>query len=86
MRTDLMLMTRYDSLPLIPVDRVVTDFFPHLSRTNFLRKVADGQIGLPLVNLEASQKSAKAVHLTDLASYLDARHAEAKREFDRFHN
>ena len=86
MRTDLMLMARYESLPLIPVDRVVIDFFPHLSKTNFLRKVTDGSIALPLVNLEASQKSAKAIHLADLAAYLDARHAQAKRDFDHFHN
>ncbi|WP_374301383.1 pyocin activator PrtN family protein [Paracoccus sp. (in: a-proteobacteria)] len=81
-----MLTGRYQGLPLVPVDRIVEDFFPHLSKTNFLRKVADGQIALPLVNIEASQKSAKAVHLTDLASYVDARRAEAKREFDHFHN
>lgn len=87
MRTDLMLMTRYDAMPLIPIDLVVRDFFSHLSKTNFLRKVADGAIKLPVVSLEAgSQKSAKAIALNDLASYLDERHAEAKRDFDRFHN
>lgn len=87
MRTDLMLMAKYDSTPMIPVDLVVRDFFSHLSKTNFLRKVSDGAIKLPVVNLEAgSQKSAKAIALTDLASYLDERHAEAKRDFDHFHH
>ncbi|WP_240544734.1 pyocin activator PrtN family protein [Paracoccus sp. AK26] len=81
-----MLTGRYQGLPLIPVERVVEDFFPHLNRTNFLRKVADGHIALPLVNVEASQKSAKAIHLTDLASYLDARHAAALREREHFHS
>lgn len=80
-----MLTGRYQGLPLIPVERVVEDFFPHLNRTNFLRKVTDGHIALPLVNVEASQKSAKAIYLTDLASYLDARHAAAQREFEQFH-
>lgn len=87
MKTELMLMTRYDATPMIPVDLVVRDFFSHLSRANFLRKVADGAIKLPVVSLEAgSQKSAKAVALIDLASYLDERHAEAKRDFDHFHH
>ncbi|WP_207100404.1 pyocin activator PrtN family protein [Paracoccus shandongensis] len=80
-----MLTGRYQGLPLIPVDRVVEDFFPHLNRTNFLRKVTDGHIALPLVNVEASQKSAKAIHLAVLASYLDARHEVARREFEQFH-
>ena len=40
------------------------------------------RIPIPLVRIEASQKSAKGVHLADLAEYLDAR-AKARKRNDR---
>ena len=86
MKTELMLMARYDAKPIIPIEDVITDFFGHLSRPNFLRKILDGTIKLPVVILEpGSQKSAKGIHLTDLACYLDSRHAEAVSEYARLH-
>lgn len=78
-------MARYEGLPVVPVEAVCKDFFPHLTRDKFLRKVSDGNIALPLVQIEKSQKSAKGVDLRDLASYLDARRAEGKREFEQLH-
>lgn len=45
-------------------------------------KVAAGEIDLPLVRMENSQKSARGVHLTDLANYLDERHRTAKEEHE----
>lgn len=46
-------------------------------------KVAAGEIDLPLVRLESSQKSARGVHLNDLAAYLDAQHARARTEHEK---
>lgn len=85
MKTAFMLMARYDGIPIIPAQKVCEDFFPHLTLVKFLRKVHDGQIALPLVRIEDSQKSAKGVHLEDLADYLDARHAEALRAHRQMH-
>lgn len=85
MKTAFMLMARYDGIPIIPAQKVCEDFFPHLTLVKFLRKVHDGQIALPLVQIEESRKSAKGVHLEDLATYLDARHAAAQREYRRMH-
>lgn len=85
MDTTLMLMARYDARPVLPVEIVCKDFFPHLTREKFLRKVSDGSIKLPLVQIEGSQKSAKGVDLRDLASYYDERRAAAQREYRQLH-
>lgn len=79
------LMAQYQR-PLIPVDRVLSDYFSHLSLRTFLRKCSDGEIALPLVNMEPSQKSAKGVHIEDLARYLEARTDEARKDFKRLHS
>lgn len=85
MKTDFMLFARYEGKPIIPVETVIADFFPNLKRDVFLRKIADGEIALPLVRMEASQKAAKGIHIADLAAYIDARHEEALAEFRHFH-
>lgn len=85
MNTAFLLMACYDGQPIIPVDKICADFFPHLTEVKLLRKVREGQLPLPLVSIEASQKSAKGVHLQDLADYLDMRRAEAQREFKQMY-
>ncbi|MGZ5829371.1 MAG: pyocin activator PrtN family protein [Xanthobacteraceae bacterium] len=40
----------------------------------------DYSIALPVVRMETSQKSARGVHLCDLADYLDKRRAAALKE------
>lgn len=81
MNTAFLLMAQYDAQAVIPVGSVVRDYFPHLSMDKFIRKVSVGEINIPLVRIEAgSQKSAKGVHLADLAAYLDARRAAAVKE------
>jgi hypothetical protein len=47
-----------------------------------LRKVLRGDLALPIVRIETSQKAAKGVHLSDLAAYIDKRRAAAIRERD----
>lgn len=80
-----MLMAQYKGTPVVPVDAVVKDHFHHLTLPKFLRKVADGDIKLPLMRMEDSQKSAKGVHVHDLAAYIDARREEALRDFNQLH-
>ena len=81
MNTAFLLMAQYDAMAVIPVGTVVRDYFPHLSVDKFVRKVAMGEISIPLLRIEAgSQKSAKGVHLLDLAAYLDKRMAAARKE------
>ncbi len=81
MNTAFLLMAQYDAKAVIPVASVVKDYFPHLTTESFVRKVALGNINIPLVRIEpGSQKCAKGVHLTDLAQYLDDRRAAAVKE------
>lgn len=70
----------YDGLPVIPAERVCSDFFAPLSLPKFLVKVSKGEIPLPLVRMEQSQKGARGVHLNDLAEFIDARSEAARRE------
>ena len=81
MKTAFLLMAQYDAQAVIPVDTVVRDYFPHLSSVKFLRKVTMGDIKIPLLRIEtSSQKTAKGVHLVDLALYIDERRAAAQKE------
>lgn len=81
MNTAFLLMAQYDAQAVIPVDKVVRDYFSHLTTDKFLRKVSMGEIKIPLLRIEAgSQKAAKGVHLNDLAQYLDERRAAAVKE------
>ena len=80
MNTAFLLMAQYNGKAVIPVDTVRADYFQHLPMPKFLRKVSAGEIKLPLVRIENSQKSARGVHLGDLADYLDARRAAARKE------
>lgn len=84
MKTSLMLMNLYDGKPIIPVNVVAKDYF-NLDTRTFLRKVDDGKILLPIVKMEKSQKSAKGVHLQDLAEYIDAQRADARRDMELMH-
>ncbi|WP_271408056.1 pyocin activator PrtN family protein [Pseudomonas sp. Q1-7] len=83
MKTLFLLMAQYDGQAIIPLDRVCQDYFSHLSTEMFQRKALRGALKIPIVRMEPSQKSAKGVHLEDLAVYLDARRSEAVRERDQ---
>lgn len=54
--TAFLLMAQYDGRAVIPAETVCRDFFSHLTLDKFLRKRAAGEIDLPLVRIEASQK------------------------------
>lgn len=83
MNTAFLLMAQYSGAAIIPLERVCADYFSHLTPEKMKLKVAKGEIDLPLVLIEGSQKSARGVHLNDLAAYLDAQHAKAKSEHDK---
>jgi Pyocin activator protein PrtN len=80
MNTAFLLMAQYDGRAIIPIELVCRDYFSHLTPPKLVQEISAGEIAIPLVRIEASQKCAKGVHLTDLASYLDARVEAARRE------
>ncbi|WP_207878216.1 pyocin activator PrtN family protein [Pseudomonas sp. 32_A] len=80
MNTAFVLMAQYNALAIIPLEVVCNDYFKHLTPEMFQRKVLSGQIKIPITRLESSQKSAKGIHITDLAEYLEAQRALALKE------
>jgi hypothetical protein len=80
MNTAFLLMAQYDGKAIIPVEDICRDYFFHLTPTKLVRKISAGEIALPLVRIEDSQKCAKGVHLIDLAQYLDLRTQAARKE------
>ena len=76
-------MAQYDGLAVIPVAWVCRDYFRHLTVEKFLRKVLGGEIPLPIIRMEGSQKSAKGVHINDLAAYLDKQADAARKECEQ---
>lgn len=83
MKTAFILMAQYDGLAVIPVEKVCADYFRHLTVEKFLRKTLAGEIPLPVVRMESSQKSAKGVHINDLAAYLDRQNEAARKECEQ---
>jgi hypothetical protein len=81
MNTAFLLMAQYNGKAIIPLEDVCQDYFSHLTPTIMLRKICAGEIALPLVRIDVkSQKTAKVIHLQDLADYLDKRRAAALKE------
>lgn len=83
MNTAFLLMAQYNGLAIIPIDTVRQDYFSHLTTDHLIRKISSGDIQIPMVRMEHSQKAAKGVHLTDLAEYLDRQRAIAKKEMQQ---
>lgn len=83
MNTEFLLMAQYNGRAVIPLDVVCRDYFGHLTPLQLSRKATAGEIDLPIVRIETSQKAARGVHLQDLAAWIDARRAAAQKETDQ---
>ncbi len=68
---------------MVPIETLCADYFAPLTLPNLRRKIASGDIPLPLVRMADSMKAAQGVHLGDLAEYIDARRAAAIKERDQ---
>ena len=79
MNTALPLMAHYEGQAVNPINAVCRDYFTHLTPDKLAQKIGWGEIRLPLIRIEDSQKAAKGLHLIDLAKRLDARRAAARR-------
>lgn len=80
MSTAFLLLAQYGGGAVIPISLVCRDYFSHLTPEKLVRKISAGEIALPLVRIEASQKAAKGVHLVDLARWIDDRAEAARKE------
>lgn len=80
MNTTFLLLAQYGAMAIVPLEIVARDYFCHLTAEKLLRKISAGEIALPLIRIEGSQKCSKGVHVEDLAMYIDARRAAAAKE------
>ena len=80
MNTTFLLLAQYGATAVVPLEVVARDYFSHLTPEKLLRKISAGDIALPLIRMEGSQKSAKGVHVKDLATYIDARREAVRKE------
>lgn len=71
MNTLFLLMARHDARAIIPLETLQRDYFPHLSLVKLASKLQGGEIPMPMVRTEPSQKAMRGVHISDLAAYLD---------------
>lgn len=85
MNTSFLLMAQYNGAAVIPLEAVCRDYFAHMTPQQLVRKATAGDIDLPIVRIEHSQKSARGVYLADLAKWIDARREAAQRECDQLH-
>jgi Pyocin activator protein PrtN len=83
MQTAFFLMAQFNARAVIPLEDVRREYFSHLEMDKFQRKLAIGEIALPIVRAEKSQKSAKGVHILDLAAYIDAARESARKECEQ---
>jgi hypothetical protein len=83
MKTAFILLAQYDGLAVVPLEQVCRDYFRHLTVEKFLRKVLAGDISIPIVRMEGSQKAARGVHINDLAAYLDKQAEAARKECEQ---
>lgn len=84
MNTAFLLMAQYDGRAVIPLHIVCRDFFQHMQPDYFVRQATAGKIALPLIQIDPlSAKSARGVHLLDLAAWIDKRRAAAQKECDQ---
>ncbi len=79
--TAFLLMAQYGGKAVIPLEDIRRDFFDHMSLDRLSRKVSAGELPLPIVRMESSQKAWKGVHLVDLANYIDQQREAALAEF-----
>ena len=78
-----LLMAQFGARAVIPIEDVRREYFSHLDLAKLLRKIGAGEIPLPLVRIESSQKSAKGIHVQDLAEYIDKKREAAAKERDQ---
>lgn len=84
MNTAFLLMAQYGGAAVISLDRVCADYFQHLTPAKLAQKTQAGEIALPIVRMDRqSQKSAKGVHLADLAAWIDQQREAAHKELDQ---
>jgi len=80
MNTVFFLMAQFGPRAIIPIDEVCQEYFSHLETEKLLAKITRGEIPLPVVRTDKSQRTAKGVYVQDLADFIDVQRAAAVKE------
>lgn len=70
------LQAQHNNKTVIPLEEVAKVHFD-MTKEVLTRRIREGTIILPVIEMDDSRKSAKGVHIQDLADYIDSRRAEA---------
>jgi hypothetical protein len=62
-------MAQYNGSAVIPLKAVCRDYFCQLTPAQFARKAIEGEIDLPVIRTETSQKAARGVHLSSVSGF-----------------
>lgn len=78
------LMIRYQS-PVVPLERVIADFFKHMDIKTANKRAARQELPFPCFKAEKSVKAHFLVNIEALATYLDKQSQIGQQDFDNFH-
>lgn len=81
--TAFLLLAQFSGAAIVPLELVRQQYFGHLTKDKFMRQLWAGKIPLPVVRMTDSRKAARGVHLNDLASFIDRKHALALKECEQ---
>ncbi|MGY6625440.1 pyocin activator PrtN family protein [Acinetobacter johnsonii] len=78
------LFIRYRSMT-VELMTIVTDYYPHLSKAEALRKANNQEFPFSVFKIDQSKRAPFLVHVKDLADILDKQYSEASKDFATFH-
>ncbi|MFR9680223.1 MULTISPECIES: pyocin activator PrtN family protein [unclassified Acinetobacter] len=78
------LFIRYRSMT-IELMTIVSDYYPHLSKAEALRKANNQEFPFSVFKLDKSKRAPFLVHLNDFADVLDKHYSQASKDFATFH-
>ncbi|MBC68565.1 MULTISPECIES: pyocin activator PrtN family protein [Acinetobacter] len=70
---------------IVDLMTIVTDYYPHLSKAEALRKANNCEFPFSVFKLDKSKRAPFLVHLNDFASFLDKQYSQASKDFATFH-
>ena len=81
--TDYLFM-KYRSMT-VELMKIVQDYYPHLSKTEALRKANNQEFPFSVFKIDKSKRAPFLVHVKDFANVLDKQYSEASKDFATFH-
>lgn len=78
------LFMKYRSMT-VDLMTVVSDYYPHLSKAEALRKANNCEFLFSVFKIDKSKRAPFLVHIKDLADVLDKQYSEASKDFATFH-